>query len=654
MYNIGRHSAIIFLKGDFTKIFYRRGWCYIAFLYLYPYLLLPHYVFIRHIVTFTIVTHVTYFQEFYDISCTRIIAYESYNITPQSVELPVFTNYNLVLQSCSTILFYYLVLQSCSPILFYNLVLQSRSSTATIDNSINLAIPCLRTGQRVKEWRGVYSASTSALSEKQRIGYLPIAVSRAPSDQKWAARAAEHETLEEALNELQLRLDGEKSRFTGMSEFFNLKPTKAPMLDASELSEYFFQTLEAGTDAQVSYDVMALKFLHWVPDGNKVFHKREGTIEAGMTEDQLIELYDLVKDRMLANSQTSSLVKTAASLPMDEHDQPIPKWALDLKAQVKALSISVASRVADTGRCDKPHDAVFNNCTDGGQEKVYEKHKSNRSKRSSRKKAKGRGLDGPKGCRFPGLLNVGDKSFSVDFLLDSGARTSILSVADEDIRKLIEGSGKAVKGVGGSQAIGPEMDCSFMFDCLPGQTFNHHIKPSNIPGEPALVLLGTDFLSKFNLTVFDWENDKVLIGDTWVYYASASSGTHPEMDISSDLTSKQREEILDIINKYAESVFVHNPKAPKQSSIGVHTITLKANLPHKDKVRRVPNKWREAVDTQVAEMLENDIIRESISPFSSNPVMVTKKDDTKRFCVDFRTLNSNTVKDTYPLPHVQR
>jgi transposase InsO family protein len=33
--------------------------------------------------------------------------------------------------------------------------------------------------------------------------------------------------------------------------------------------------------------------------------------------------------------------------------------------------------------------------------------------------------------------------------------------------------------------------------------------------------------------------------------------------------------------------------------------------------------------------------------------MVTKKDGTKRFCVDFRTLNDNTIKDTYPLPNVE-
>ena len=240
----------------------------------------------------------------------------------------------------------------------------------------------------------------------------------------------------------------------------------------------------------------------------------------------------------------------------------------------------------------------------------------------------------------------------MDFLLDSGAKTSIMSVDDKDILAFVDGSGGCVRGVGGKQTMGKPVSCSFTLDCNPSKVFQHMIKPTKIPGEPHLVLLGTDFLAKFDMTLFDWENDRVLMGDTWVYYANTSSANEESFDVSPELTPERKRQVMSTIKKYADSVFVHNPKAPKRASLGIHTINLNSKLPHKDKVRRIPRKWCEATDKQVTEMLENNIIQESSSPYSSNPLMVTKKDGCKRFCVDFRTLNANTVKDTYPLPNV--
>ena len=51
-------------------------------------------------------------------------------------------------------------------------------------------------------------------------------------------------------------------------------------------------------------------------------------------------------------------------------------------------------------------------------------------------------------------------------------------------------------------------------------------------------------------------------------------------------------------------------------------------------------------------MLEAGAISPSKSPYSSNVVLVRKKDGSLRFCIDFKKLNSCTIKDAYTLPRI--
>lgn len=59
------------------------------------------------------------------------------------------------------------------------------------------------------------------------------------------------------------------------------------------------------------------------------------------------------------------------------------------------------------------------------------------------------------------------------------------------------------------------------------------------------------------------------------------------------------------------------------------------------------------IEAQIKDMLDKGWIQNSSSPFSSPTLLVHKKTGDWRFCVDYRRLNAQTVKNKYPLPLIE-
>ena len=69
--------------------------------------------------------------------------------------------------------------------------------------------------------------------------------------------------------------------------------------------------------------------------------------------------------------------------------------------------------------------------------------------------------------------------------------------------------------------------------------------------------------------------------------------------------------------------------------------------------RRPPLSARQAKEDILNEMLQTGVIEPSNSPWSSPVCMVRKKDGSYRYCVDYRRMNSVTIKDAFPVPDVK-
>ena len=83
-------------------------------------------------------------------------------------------------------------------------------------------------------------------------------------------------------------------------------------------------------------------------------------------------------------------------------------------------------------------------------------------------------------------------------------------------------------------------------------------------------------------------------------------------------------------------------------------ITLKNDAkPFKAQPYRSNPKLRKEITQQVNKLLDEEIIRPSVSPYGSPVLLVSKPDGTYRMVVDYRQLNSQTVMDNFPLCRIQ-
>ncbi len=118
------------------------------------------------------------------------------------------------------------------------------------------------------------------------------------------------------------------------------------------------------------------------------------------------------------------------------------------------------------------------------------------------------------------------------------------------------------------------------------------------------------------------------------------------------LNEEQEGKVRKLLDQYA-SVFVEREGNLGYTDLIEHQISLLDEAPVCQRYRRLPPSQCEEVKAHIKQLLEQNVIRESCSPYSSPIVIVKKKDGSIRMCVDYRQLNAKTRRDAYPLPRIE-
>ena len=121
--------------------------------------------------------------------------------------------------------------------------------------------------------------------------------------------------------------------------------------------------------------------------------------------------------------------------------------------------------------------------------------------------------------------------------------------------------------------------------------------------------------------------------------------SHPK---SIGLSNRMKKRLRRVLKKYGH-VF-RDKVCPIDPRFGTHKIVLKAGThPRSSRQYRLKPKQREAVIEFVDKMTKAGLIRDAASPWNSPLLAVPKSDGTDRICFDARKLNEGTVKDEYPV-----
>ena len=226
------------------------------------------------------------------------------------------------------------------------------------------------------------------------------------------------------------------------------------------------------------------------------------------------------------------------------------------------------------------------------------------------------------------------------------------------------------------KTLGSSIHCNKMARVMPFECFGKNLGEINFLlmnfHKKFDVLLGIDFIIKVG-GVIDINRRKFIFGNNYLpiflndqeqddhvsYFSQIPDDleTNDRMEFTSnldDLNAEEKCKVKEILYQYRDIFLTKGSQLTFTNAIK-HRIVVTDDRPVYCNSYRYPIYFREEINKQINELLQQGIIRHSRSPYNSPLWIVPKKTDSKgnkqyRMVVDYRKLNMITKDDKFPIP----
>jgi hypothetical protein len=121
-----------------------------------------------------------------------------------------------------------------------------------------------------------------------------------------------------------------------------------------------------------------------------------------------------------------------------------------------------------------------------------------------------------------------------------------------------------------------------------------------------------------------------------------------DVHISHDLSEEEKKQLKYLLMEY-QDIF---SDIPQVANIIEHKVVTKFEVPIYKRPYHIPYALRDKAKTEIDNMIKAGIVEPYDNPYTAPIIFIKKKDQSLRFCVDYRGLNKETVFNHVPMPRM--